>query len=233
MQWLHLLFLHWPVPAESLRPLVPSSLEIDTFDGSAWVGLVPFTMRDVSPTWLPRLPIRGVTDFHECNVRTYVRCGDVSGVYFFSLDAASAIAVWAARAFWHLPYYRARIKLHREDDVVDYALQRSREPEARLRCRWRIGDVMPRSGPGSLAHFLTERYALLTTGRDVDDVRIGPIAHEPWPLREAEVLQLDDGLVESAGIMTPASPPVAYSADDLAVRAWSLLRQQSPVSGRR
>ncbi len=140
MRWRHLLFAHWPIDAEALRPLLPSSLEIDTFDGRAWVGLVPFTMEDVSPVLLPQAPSAmqgawnglcgGAIAFHECNVRTYVyprgRREDPSsrGVWFFSLDASSRLAVWGARTFWGLPYKHARIHLERLGDVIDYGVER-------------------------------------------------------------------------------------------------------------
>jgi uncharacterized protein len=226
MRWEHLLFMHWPVTPARLRELVPPCFELDTFEGSAWVGLIPFTMRDVSPVFLPRIPWRGVTDFHECNVRTYVRYGPERGVYFFSLDAASRLGVWGARTFFHLPYFNARMALERRGDEIDYAVDRLDEPRAGLRCRWRAGAPLPESRPGELAHFLTERYSLLTTdpqGRP----RICRIRHRPWPLRNAELLELDDSLVHTAGIPLPDLPPLLHHADRLDMRA-SLLTHPNP-----
>ncbi len=268
MRWRHLLFAHWPIEAQGLRSLVPSELEIDVFDGRAWIGLLPFTMEDVSPMWLPRVPMRGVTDFHECNVRTYVyprgRKDDPAshGVWFFSLDAASRIAVWGARTFFGLPYFNARMSLHREGDVIDYSVERiARMPRgatacpngqavrtgnkharhshalpsggrdkawhpkstASLRCRWRALEALPPSQPGELAHFLTERYCLYA----MKDKRLqrGRIAHEPWPLRNAELLSMEDSLMRADGIDVDRSrEPVLYHADRLDVRAWWLER---------
>jgi uncharacterized protein YqjF (DUF2071 family) len=227
MRWRHLLFLHWPIEAKLLRGLVPPHLEIDEFDGMAWVGLVPFAMEDVSPRGLPRVPLRGITDFHECNVRTYVyprgKRDDAAshGVWFFSLDAASRLAVWGARKFFHLPYFNARIGLHRSGDGVEYSLDRIDAPGAAMRCRWRALESLPPSQPGELAHFLTERYCLYAANGE--NLYRGRIAHDPWPLRKAEVLSIDDSLVRAAGIeVDPAVKPIAFHADRLDVRAWLL-----------
>ncbi len=226
MEWRSLLFMHWRVPVSVLRPLVPAHFEIDTLDGSAWIGLVPFTMRDVSPTFVPRLPLPGITDFHECNVRTYVRYrgrlnDDVgSGVYFFSLDAASRAGVWAARRFFHLPYFYARMSLFREGDHIDYATERIDEPGGNLRCSWRVGAPLPISKPGELAHFLTERYALFTVDHH-NRPRRCRIHHAPWPLRSAELLRMDDSLLRAAGIEVEGRP-LLHHAERLRVKAWGL-----------
>jgi uncharacterized protein YqjF (DUF2071 family) len=240
MRWRHLLFAHWPIDPAALRGLVPGALEIDTFDGRAWVGLIPFTMEDVSPVVLPRTPrsmqgvwsalLGGAIRFHECNVRTYVYPrgqGDdpaARGVWFFSLDATSRLATWGARTFWGLPYQHARIHLQREGDGVDYGVERievTAQCAPALRIRWRALDLMQPSQPGDLSHFLTERYCLyaLRHGR----LMRGRIAHKPWSLRRAELLALKDSLALAAGIdVDHAREPVLYHADELDVRAWRL-----------
>ena len=111
MRWEQLLFAHWPLPPHLLRPLIPQELDLDLRDGEAWLGIVPFTMRDVSPRLLPHIP--SIADFHELNVRTYVSYRGKPGVWFFSLDAASRLAVRVARAAFHLPYFDAHMKLER------------------------------------------------------------------------------------------------------------------------
>jgi uncharacterized protein YqjF (DUF2071 family) len=219
MVWQTLLFVHWPVPPAVVRQLVPPELELDTHEGSAWVGLVPFTMPVVRALCLP--PVPSMRRFHECNVRTYVTCGGEPGVYFFSLDAASHSAVWGARRFWHLPYHYARIDLRREGDVVHYSVDRSRQTDATLRCVWRIGAPRPRSLPGSLDHFLTERYMIWTVDGD-GRPRFGRVRHEPWMLRDAEMIELNDNLVRAAGISVPDEPPVVSCANHLEVLAWPL-----------
>src|ERR1700691_124293 len=121
-RWRNLLFLHWEVPANAVAKLLPQGLSVDTFEGRTYVGVVPFTMRDVSPWWSPSVP--GVSNFHELNVRTYVHAGGRPGVCFHSLDAASAIAVIAARTGWHLPYHRAAMVLDEKGSDVHYTSRR-------------------------------------------------------------------------------------------------------------
>jgi len=122
--WHDLLFAHWPIPAATMRPLVPSQLTLDTFDGQCWVGVVPFHMSGVSSRGFPALP--GLSRFPELNVRTYVTSGGKSGVYFFSLDAANLPAVWAARAFYHLPYFHAAMTAREQDGSIHYSSSRYR-----------------------------------------------------------------------------------------------------------
>jgi uncharacterized protein YqjF (DUF2071 family) len=185
-------------------------------------------MRDVSPVFMPRIPWRGVTDFHECNVRTYVtpRYGrgepGQPGVWFFSLDAASRLGVWGARRFWHLNYQHASIRHERTGDHVTSHVYRARHTAASMRCRWKVGEALPRSQPGELAHFLTERYCLYSAHRRGKVFR-GRIWHKPWSLRDAELLELDDGLVQAAGIdIDRSQTPVLYHSDVIDTRAWRI-----------
>ncbi len=220
MTWETLLFVHWRLPPQALRAVVPAPLKIDTFDDWGWIGLVPFTMPTVRLRGLPPIPTTG--RFHECNVRTYVTHDGRDGVYFLSLDAASRLAVWAARRWWGLNYHHARIDLRfrRDGDVVDYSVKRKRS-DAELRCTWRIGAPRPRSSPGELDFFLTERYALFVVNRR-GRTRQACIHHEPWSLRDAELLDLDDGLLTAAGVTIPDEEPVLFAADRLEVAAWPL-----------
>lgn len=242
MQWRNLLFIHWPVPAEMLRPLIPAELEIDEFDGTAWIGLVPFTMRAVQPAFVPDIPglsdIPTLSAFHECNVRTYVYPRgnrESCGVCFFSLDAASRPAVWAARKFFHLPYCFARINLQRSGDEISYAVERLHSssfeggakrviPAATMHCRWRVGSSLPQSQPGELSHFLTERYCLFSVDAHGKMHRTR-IWHRPWPLRTAQLISLQDSLCRAAGIeVNQSHSPLLHHADILDVRAWPLER---------
>jgi uncharacterized protein YqjF (DUF2071 family) len=223
MEWRNLLFLHWPVPAAVLRDSVPAGLRIDTFDGTAWVGLVPFTMPSVRHAGWPRIPT--MHRFHECNVRTYVtdEHGE-SGVWFFSLDAASWLAVIGARWLWHLEYVHARIELERVGSSTSYRLHRVRDPATGMRCRWEAGAPMPRSRPGSREHFLTERYSMFARdGRG--RLWRGRIWHEPWALQSARLLELDGNLVAaSTGVEAAAFAvnPICWHAERLDVSAWTL-----------
>src|SRR5215471_8036474 len=121
--WHDLLFAHWPVPPEALRPLVPPELPIDIFEGKGWIAVAPFHMSGVRPRGIPPLP--GLSRFPELNVRTYTTLDGKPGVFFFSLDAANLPAVRAARAFYHLPYFHARMKAHVDGDRVAYSSQRA------------------------------------------------------------------------------------------------------------
>lgn len=191
--WRSLLFMHWPVPAQQLRPLVPASLEIDTHGGVAYVGLIPFAMQHVRPWWAPKA--LGF-NFLETNVRTYVTHGDRPGVYFLSLDAASRIGVWTARTFWGLPYYHAKMSLQHNDDTVQYHSTRSGS-RAQLNAACRLGETLPPSAPDSLEFFFLERYLLFLEQRD--QPYCGQVHHTPYPAQLAEILTLDDQLLAAAG----------------------------------
>jgi hypothetical protein len=205
-RWRDLAFLHWPMPVEVLRRVVPRSLEIDCFEGQAYVGLVLFAMQAVRPRWAPF-----ALDFLETNVRTYVhRDGRDPGVYFLSLDAASWLAVRAARAGWGLPYFHARMSLERTGDGgagtrIEYATERRSAPRSAARARWRVGAELGPSLPGSLQHFLVERYLLhLERG---GRLQTGQVHHAPYPVHGAELIALDESLIAAAGLPAPAGPP--------------------------
>lgn len=219
--WRHLGFLHWEVAAEALRPLVPNGLEIDTFEGRAYVGLVPFTMHGVRPTWAPALP--ALSRFHEVNVRTYVHLGGQEpGVYFFSLDAASRLAVIGARAFWSLPYHFAAMSLRQEGDAILYGSSR-RWPApkpAECRLRYRPRGEASAARPGSLEHFLAERYLLYTTSRG--RLLRGRVHHSPYPLQAAECTVLEETLLEAAGITKPREAPLVHYAAGVDVKVFPL-----------
>ncbi len=219
MRWVDLLFAHWPIPVETLRPLVPPALELDTFDGQAWLGIVPFRMEDVAPRFLPAVP--GLGAFPELNVRTYVRRGRRRGVWFLSLDAASRPAVEGARAAFHLPYFRARMSSGTEAGWVEYRSERldPRGPAARFEGRYRpIGPVQP-AAPGSLAAFLTDRrglYAADSRGA----LSWTAIRHDPWPLQPAEAEIDVETMAAAHGIQLPAVPPLLHFTKRLDVVAW-------------
>src|SRR5215217_7992693 len=185
MGWRDLLFMHWPVEVDALRSLVPPALSIDTFEGSAWLGVVPFDMTGVRPCFLPAVP--GVSNFPEINLRTYVTAEGKPGIWFFSLDAHSRVAVRLARATFHLPYFDAEMSCHASDDEVDYRSLRTHRgaPGADLGARYTRGGEPSESEGGSIENFLTERYCLYSVDRR-GDVHRGDIHHHPWPLQPAE-----------------------------------------------
>ena len=159
MRWSNLAFLHWPVPEAVLRPLIPSELSIDTFDGTAWLGIVPFRMEGTQHRLLP--PIPTATNFPELNVRTYVRHRDRTGVWFFSLDAASRLAVWGARTMFNLPYFTADMQIRTVENEILYTTSRKGEHSlGRFDGKYAPAGPSFIPTPGSLEYWLTERYCL-------------------------------------------------------------------------
>jgi uncharacterized protein len=198
--WHDLLFAHWRIDTaelRTLRPLIPAALEIDRFQGDAWIGVVPFRMSGVRLRATPPLPF--LSAFPELNVRTYVTHGGKPGVWFFSLDATNPIAVWAARVSFHLPYFNARMSCEHRTGWIEYSSERTdrRAPSAKLQMRYRpAGDIF-HAHPGSLEHFLTERYCLYAADAQ-DQVSRCEIQHHPWPLQQAQAEFRESTMVEAA-----------------------------------
>src|SRR5215210_1437221 len=219
MSWQDLLFMHWPVPEGVLRPLIPSALDLDTFDGGAWLSVTPFRMSGTRPRFLPSVP--PLSNFPEMNVRTYVTAGGRPGIWFFSLDAHNRIAVRLARATFSLPYYNAQMSTRVAGEEVRYESVRTHRgaPGARFAGRYRpVGDTFnPR--PGTLEHFLTERYCLYSaSGRG--NVYRGDIHHHPWPLRGAEIEVESLAMTEQIGVALPGTEPLVHFSGRLDVLAW-------------
>lgn len=222
MTWHDLLFAHWPIPPEAIAPLLPAPLEPDTFDGTAWLGIVPFRMSSVRPRIVPTGPLGA---FPELNVRTYARVRGrpdlPAGVWFLSLDAASALAVAGARAAFGLPYFRARIATARRGDVVSYDARRTHRgaPPAVLRATYGATGPAERATPGSLEAFLVERYRLFVPRGPGGLARL-EIDHEPWDLRPAELDLEAETYAAAHGITLPATPPHLLFADRRDVVGW-------------
>jgi hypothetical protein len=198
--WQHLLFVHWSFALEEVRPLVPPELELDPWEGRLFVGAVPFLMKDIR---LARLPRFTATDFLETNLRTYVLHRGEPGVFFFSLEASSALAVRAARWGWGLPYFDAEMSCETgADGVTDYRTTRAKTGAA-LHARFKPGEALGPSAPGTLEHFLLERYYLFTKWRGA--IWKGHVHHVPYPAHRAEVLSLTQTLTTAAGL--PAHDP--------------------------
>ena len=233
MTWRDLCFLHWRIDPSVLRAFVPPGLELDVFDGSAWLGVVPFEMRDTRMAWLPSVP--GTRHFLELNLRTYVRGGDHAGVWFFSLDAASRLAVRAARATFALPYFDARMSIEKREGGAWVRYRSERRgvfggPASVFSGRYRpIADVR-RSEPGTLEHFLTERYCLFAQkGYGVQrslrrGLLRGDIWHEPWPLQLAECELEACDVFRLIGLERPIEPPIAHFARQIDVDAYAPVR---------
>jgi uncharacterized protein YqjF (DUF2071 family) len=210
--WHDLLFAHWPVSVVALRPLIPAGLTIDTFEGQAWLGIVPFRMSGVRPRGA--LPVPGFSSFPELNVRTYVVRDGKPGVWFFSLDAASRLAVWGARMGFHLPYFYAKMRCEQKNGGVEYESARSGKsaPKAILKGNYRpAGDVF-NATRGTLEHFLTERYCLYTADSHGRLIRCD-IHHLPWPLQNGEATFQINTMASAAGIpiMEGAGPLLHFA----------------------
>jgi uncharacterized protein YqjF (DUF2071 family) len=222
MRWHDLAFLHWPVEAAALRPFIWPLLELDTFEGQAWLGVTPFRMTRVRPRWLPPAP--ALSAFPELNVRTYVTEGGKPGVWFLSLDAGNPVAVWLARWTFHLPYYRARMSCIADDGGVTYKslrTHRGAHPASFVGRYEPAGDVY-RSRRGTLEYWLTERYCLYTVARGI--LYRGEIHHAPWPLQAASVEIEANTMAEATGLRLPRDPPHTHFARELDVVAWMLER---------
>ncbi len=223
MNWHDLLFAHWPVAAESLKSAVPRALELDTFEGNAWIGVVPFGMRRVRPRFLPELP--WISAFPELNVRTYVKRDGRPGVWFFSLDAGNPLVVRTARAAFHLPYFDARMSINLEGERVSYSSRRTHSgqvPAAFEAVFWPSGGIS-HAAPDSIDDWLTGRYCLYAADRRGTLYR-GEIHHAPWALRPAEAEISSNSMSEALGISLPATEPLLHFSRSLDVVAWSLDR---------
>jgi uncharacterized protein len=217
--WDELLFAHYRAPAEELRSHLPDGLELDLFDGDAWIGVTPFRLTGLRPRGLPPLPF--VSSFLELNTRTYVTAGEKPGIWFFSLDASSELAVLAARHGYKLPYFRAEIRAEWSDGWLRYESARNdaRGAPAVFRARYRpIGEVLE-ADDRSLAHFLTERYCLYT----VDEGRLkrAEIHHEPWPLQPAEAV-IEENTMPPHGVELLDEEPLLHFSARQDVVIWPL-----------
>jgi uncharacterized protein len=196
--WDDLLFAHWRVPAERIARLVPQGLEVDQHDGSAWLGITPFVLTALRLRGT--VPLPGLSTFPELNVRTYVTTGDKPGIWFFSLDAASRLAVEGARRAYKLPYHLARMRADRRGDTIEYASSRLEDGERNFEARYRPAGGVFNADPQSLEWFLAERYCLYAVDRG--RLRRAEIQHPPWPLQDAE-----------AEIRTNTMPPNGIDVD--------------------
>jgi hypothetical protein len=219
--WLDLLFAHWPVPAEQLEPLLSAPLELDRFDGQAYLGVTPFRLTALRARGTLPLPL--VSSFLELNVRTYVSFGGKPGIWFFSLDASSRLAVAAARRAYKLPYFHAAITATAPGEWVEYACVRAEaERPYVFEGRYRPDGPVAPAEPGTLEHFLVERYCLYAADRR-GRLHRAEIHHAPWPLQRAEA-RIDLNTMAADGIALPADPPLLHFSRRQDVVIWPLER---------
>lgn len=218
--WHDLLFAHWPIAAEQMRALVPGELTLDLYRGQAYVAVTPFRIRELRPGGVSLLPV--ASSFLELNVRTYVSFEGRPGVFFFSLDAASLAAIWGARVFYRLPYWKATMKAVEHGGLIHYRSRRTHGPRpAEFEATYAPTGPPQPPAPGSLEHFLTERYCLYTVTRKRRAVYRAEIHHLPWPLQPAEAEITKNTMAAIAGIRLPAAPPLLHFARELRVLVWA------------
>ncbi len=234
-RWRDLLFLHWPIPAADIQRTLPPGLTVDQYEGVAYVGLVPFLMRDVAPALLVPIPL--ISDLLECNVRTYVRRedGGSPGVWFYSLDASGPVAVAAARTLFALPYFFATMRQTeqriwtQDSDAGGWARQVTYTSERRHagapcgNCRILYetsGGAAQPAAAGSLEEFLVERYTLYSSR--ADRLYAGHVQHHPYIIERAHLLSLDESLLAAAGIHRPANAPLVHYSREVVVEVSPL-----------
>jgi len=235
-RWNDLLFAHWPVAAAQMAPLLPEGLEPDTFQGTAWLGVVPFWLDRIKINGIPALP--GAHSFPDLNLRTYVRDEQTGtpGVYFFSLDASNLLAVGLARGFLHLPYYWAEMRLEQksEREFAFYSRRRFSSKPVLFKARYRgLGPTSRLADlrSGTLEYFLTERHCLFSRNRDGETTQSN-LHHVSWPLEEAEAEIEHNDLPATIGIELPAQHPVLHYSRRLAVYIWPAKLVKPALAGR-
>jgi uncharacterized protein YqjF (DUF2071 family) len=219
--WNDLVFIHWPVAVDVMRQVVPPSLPLDTYDGKAWIGVVPFKITNFRARFLRPLP--GIAAFPELNVRTYVTLEDKPGVYFFSLDAANLLAVAGARVAYHLPYFQAEMQIGRENNWIRYRSRRLRHGPAEFVGRYRPTGSASNPVRGSLDYWLTERYCLYAVDANGVVYR-ADINHPPWPLQPAELELATNTMTDPIGIDLPEMAPLLHFSRRQDVIVWPPVR---------
>lgn len=216
--WNDLLFAHWPIARDRLRELVPSFLEIDLFGEEAWLSITPFKLTDLSPRGIPAMPV--ISSFDEINVRTYVVYGGIPGIYFFSLDANSAMAVGGASTLFHLPYFHADIHMECDRGRFSFRSRRTRGAEAEFDAHYSPAGSLFEPQRGTLDYFLTERYCLYTHDSASNAFRV-EIHHAPWQLQSANADVIINTMAGAAGLRLPSMAPVLHYARRQDVVTWS------------
>lgn len=209
-EWHDLLFAHWRIAAETIRPLIPAQLDLDLWDRAAYLGVVPFVIRNLHPRGVPSLPI--ASHFPEINVRTYVTYQGIPGVWFFSLDAANLSAVLGARFFYALPYFQAKFGVQSTRDEVVYESRRLQRPNpAEFRAKYRpSSELLAWSPPAqSLDRFITERYCLYAVSGG--HVYRTHVHHVPWPLQNASAEISHNTMAAPLGLDLPGEPVLHFS----------------------
>ncbi len=225
-RWNHLLFAHWPVAPTALARHVPAALPVDTFEGEAWVAVTPFVLDNLRLRGVP--PVPGVAEFPEINVRTYVRRDGKPGVFFFSLDAGSALAAAAARRLYALPYHHADFSVAQAGTRTRYVCRRKGATPAVFDATYEPTGPAAHAPTGSLAAWLTERYCLYAV--DSGAIYRAEIHHVPWPLQPATAVIRTNTMAAASGLSLPDRPPLLHYAERLDVMVWRPELVEAPRS---
>ncbi|NBC05323.1 MAG: DUF2071 domain-containing protein [Bacteroidetes bacterium] len=215
--WCDLLFAHWPIPTADLRPYVPEALSIQEYDGTSWVGIVPFRMEGVMRRSFPDLP--WISAFPELNVRLYVEYEEKPGVWFLSLDATNPLAVWAARRFFYLPYYRAQMNLEKQENSYKYHSTRKEATDVNFKAVYEPTSKPYQADKNSLEHWLTERYCLYAQNSEGYLYRT-EVHHLPWPLQKAELEIMTNNMLSPFAIHLPDTSPLLHFSSRVDVVIW-------------
>lgn len=222
--WSDLLFAHYPIKYEVLRNLIPEELELDSFEGTYWIGILPFLMSGVRLRGLP--PIPGTDRFPELNVRTYVTMDGKPGIYFFSLDADNWPAVKGARTFAHLPYWYSKMKIHNSGSAIEFESKRRNDLEIEFACSYRPVSEPYLAAKGSFDEWMSERYCFYTLNLFGTPVRCD-ILHRPWILQKAEAEITINTILSKQGIEVESNIPIVHFAKKIDVRAWPLVHHDT------
>ena len=216
-KWRDLLFLHWEIPFDLANSLLPKGLFLDSYNGKAWVGLVPFAMEGVRPWWIPSW---AAFTFLETNIRLYVHHNGEAGVYFLSLDAASWLAVQAARIGWGLPYHYAQMHVQQKEERFLYSVHRSRSVSLNL--DYTLQEALPESHPDSLEFFFLERYLLFVEHHG--QILRGQVYHTPYPVYKATLNSIEETMLHSHGIICTQGPTYIHASPGVDVEVFPLTR---------
>lgn len=216
--WHNLLFLHAPIEPESLRPFLPPAVDLDTFDGQAWLGVVAFRLSKIRLRGLPEVGL--VSHFNEVNLRTYVTRGGIPGVLFLSMDADNLLAITLARPLFGLPYTPADMTFARTPRGLLFSSDRTSGPGtgAQFEAEYHPRGPVYTSCCGTLEHWLTERYCYYSDTRG--HTYRCDIFHRPWPLQRAHATVARDTLAESLGLRTEPVEPILHYAHKLTALIW-------------
>jgi uncharacterized protein len=235
-RWNDLLFAHWPVPVSSLASLLPDWLDVDTYQGSAWLGVVPFWLDRIKIRGVPSVP--GVRSFPDLNLRTYVRdrYTGTPGIFCFSLDASNLVAIAVARMIYHLPYYWAEMRLEQrsEREFAFYSRRLFAGRQVMFKARYRgLGPTHKTAEmrAGTFEHYITERTCLFSSNRSGQPIRAN-LHYVPWPLEEAEAEIECNDLPSTVGLELPQLDPVLHYTRRLAVYIWPTELARPAIAGR-